>query len=90
MRLPHHCLLLTDMPRALYFRAQNGTFRRVPQKGNVGFEGQKGGMTVYYMQNQLADYAQKSKVKAFQPVCRDLANSENEAIKADHNRASAC
>lgn len=53
---------------SLYFRARNGTYRRVPQKGNVGFEGQKGGMTVYYMQDQLADYQQKSKVKAFQPV----------------------
>jgi hypothetical protein len=53
---------------SLYFKARNNTFRRVPQKGNVGFEGQNGGMTVYYMQNQLADYAQKSKVKAFQPA----------------------
>lgn len=53
---------------SLYFRSRNGTFKRVPQKGNAGFEGQKGGMTVYYMQNQLADYQQKAKVKAFQPV----------------------
>ena len=54
----------------LYFRAGNGTYKRVPQKGNVGFEAQNGGMTVYYMQNQLADFQQKSKVKAFQPVRR--------------------
>lgn len=53
---------------SLYFRARNGTYKRVPQKGNVLFEGQNGGMTVYYMQDQLADYQQKSKVKAFQPV----------------------
>lgn len=53
---------------SLYFRARNGTFKRVAQKGNSGFEGQKGGMTVYYMQNQLADFQQKAKVKAFQPV----------------------
>jgi hypothetical protein len=53
---------------ALFFRARNGTFKRVPQKGNVGFEGQKGGMTVYYMQNGLGDYQQKSKVSAFKPV----------------------
>jgi hypothetical protein len=53
---------------SLYFRARNGTYKRVAQKGNVGFEGQNGGMTVYYMQNQLADYQQQAKVKAFQPV----------------------
>ncbi|OCL06461.1 hypothetical protein AOQ84DRAFT_390167 [Glonium stellatum] len=52
----------------LYFRAQNGTFKRVGQKGNIGFEKQTGGMTVYYMQDQLADYQQKSKVTAFKPV----------------------
>ncbi len=33
----------------LYFKARNGTYRRVPQKGNVGFEAAKdGGMTIYY------------------------------------------
>lgn len=53
---------------ALYFRARNGTYKRVPQKGNVGSEGQRGGMTVYYMQNHLADYQQRSKVTAFQKV----------------------
>jgi hypothetical protein len=71
---------------SLYFRARNGTFKRVPQRGNAGFEGQKGGMTVYYMQNQLADYAQKAKVKAFQPGFRMLignptANTRQEAEK---------
>lgn len=55
---------------SLYFRARNGTYRRVPQKANTGFEGQNGGMTVYYMQNQLADYQQQAKVKAFQPGFR--------------------
>lgn len=53
---------------SLYFRAGNGTYKRVTQKGNSGFEGQNGGMTVYYMQNQLADFQQKAKAKAFQPV----------------------
>lgn len=57
---------------SLYFRSNNGTFKRVPQKANSGFEGQNGGMTVYYMQNQLADYTQKAKVKAFQPGFRML------------------
>ncbi|KAI0420612.1 hypothetical protein F5X98DRAFT_331386 [Xylaria grammica] len=32
----------------LYFQARNGTFKRVPQKPNVGFEAANGGMTVYY------------------------------------------
>lgn len=53
---------------SLYFRARNNTYKRVTQKANSGFEGQNGGMTVYYMQNQLADFQQQSKVKAFQPV----------------------
>jgi hypothetical protein len=29
---------------SLYFRARNGTYKRVSQKGNAGFEGQNGGM----------------------------------------------
>jgi hypothetical protein len=52
----------------IFFKARNGTYKRVPQKSNTGFEGQNGGMTVYYMQNQLADFQQKAKVIAFQPV----------------------
>ncbi len=50
----------------MYFRAQNGTFRRVPLKGNVGFEQANGGMTVYYTNSLVGN----SKVTAFQPVCR--------------------
>ncbi|KAF2190425.1 hypothetical protein K469DRAFT_697695 [Zopfia rhizophila CBS 207.26] len=71
---------------ALYFRAKNGTFKRVPQKGNVGFEGSQGGMTVYYMQNQLADYQQKSKVKAFQPGFRMLIGDPMANTKAQADR----
>lgn len=44
----------------VYFRARNGTFKRVPLMGNVGFEQATGGMTVYYSVNQ--------KVTAFKPV----------------------
>ncbi|KAJ4297594.1 hypothetical protein N0V90_005487 [Kalmusia sp. IMI 367209] len=33
----------------LFFRAKNGTFKRVPQKGNVNFEASTGGHTVYYI-----------------------------------------
>jgi hypothetical protein len=32
----------------IFFRARNGTFKRVPIKGNSGFESSSGGMTVYY------------------------------------------
>jgi hypothetical protein len=53
----------------LYFKARNGTYHRVPQLANAGFNGTAGGgMTVYYMQDALYDTAQKDKVTAFQPV----------------------
>lgn len=52
----------------LFFKALNGTYKRVPIRGNVGFEDANGGMTVYYMQDGLADFEQKSKVTAFRPV----------------------
>jgi hypothetical protein len=55
----------------LYFRARNGTYKRVQQLANAGFNGSAGGgMAVYYMQDALYDTAQKDKVKAFQPVSR--------------------
>jgi hypothetical protein len=48
---------------ALYFRAQNGTFKRVQQYANIGLV-QRGGMTVYY----IPPYDGVSKVTAFKPV----------------------
>ncbi|KAJ9157628.1 putative carbohydrate-binding module family 1 protein [Pleurostoma richardsiae] len=59
----------------LFFKAKNGTYKRVPQRGNVGFENSKGGMTVYYMTNGLADYQQASKVTAFKPGFRMLTGN---------------
>ena len=54
----------------LYFRARNGTYKRVPQHANAGFEGATGGgMTVYYMTDPLYDSQPKSKVTAFKQVC---------------------
>jgi hypothetical protein len=47
----------------MYFRARNGTFQKVPQKGNVNFESANGGMTVYY----IPPY-DGTKVTAFKPV----------------------
>ncbi|PQE22000.1 carbohydrate-binding module family 1 protein [Rutstroemia sp. NJR-2017a BBW] len=54
----------------LYFRARNGTFKRVPQKGNLGFESAKGGMTVYY-----SDPYDGSKVTAFKPGFRMIVGN---------------
>lgn len=34
----------------LYFRAQNGSYKRVPQLGNNQFKTANGGLTIYYMQ----------------------------------------
>jgi hypothetical protein len=48
----------------MYFRAQNGTFKRVPQMGNQYLEKQRGGMTIYY----IPPYDGKSKTTAFRPV----------------------
>ncbi|PSN67715.1 hypothetical protein BS50DRAFT_599816 [Corynespora cassiicola Philippines] len=54
----------------LYFRAQNGTYKRVKQLGNNQFRTANGGLTVYYMQDAIYDTAQKSKVTAFKPGFR--------------------
>jgi hypothetical protein len=54
----------------MYFRARNGTYKRVLQRSNLGFDGARdGGMTVYYARGPRHDYAQKAKVTAFTPVC---------------------
>jgi hypothetical protein len=52
----------------MYFKAKNGTYKRVSQRTNTGFEGANGGMTVYYMQDPIMDREQKSKVTSFPPV----------------------
>jgi hypothetical protein len=40
----------------LFFRARNGSFIRVPQRPNVGFESARGGgMTVYYTASCMPD-----------------------------------
>lgn len=48
---------------AMYFRAKNGTYKRVQQWANLGLT-QRGGMTVYY----IPPYDGVSKVTAFKPV----------------------
>ncbi|KAK7702584.1 hypothetical protein SLS64_009547 [Diaporthe eres] len=47
----------------LYFRARNGTFKRVPQMLNLALEGGDGGITVYY----IPPYDGKTTVTAFKP-----------------------
>jgi len=61
----------------LFFRARNGTFKRVPQRAQQGMEGTNGGMVVYYMTDALFDTAQKSKVTAFKPGFRMLVGNVN-------------
>lgn len=51
----------------LYFRARNGTFKRVPQITSEGLGG-NGGITVYY----IPDTQNKTKVTAFRPGFRML------------------
>ncbi|KAF2736294.1 hypothetical protein EJ04DRAFT_533703 [Polyplosphaeria fusca] len=53
---------------SLYFKAKNGTFKRVPQMVNLGLSG-KQGVTVYY----IPPYDGKTKVTAFPPGFRMLA-----------------
>jgi hypothetical protein len=48
----------------MFFRARNGTYKRVPQIGNQFLEKSRGGMTVYY----IPPYDGVTKVTAFQPV----------------------
>ncbi|KAF2678995.1 hypothetical protein K458DRAFT_375797 [Lentithecium fluviatile CBS 122367] len=52
----------------LFFKHRNGSYHRVPLMGNLGLEGQRGGMTVYY----TAPYDKKTKVTAFKPGFRML------------------
>jgi hypothetical protein len=53
----------------LYFKARNGSFKRVPQMVNLGLQGREG-VTVYY----IPPYDGKTKVTAF-PKVRETFNS---------------
>lgn len=70
----------------LFFRARNGTYKRVPQVPNLGFEGTRGGMTVYYMQDALFDYGQTSKVTAFKPGFRMLVGDASFRTRQQTNK----
>ncbi|KAK7983483.1 hypothetical protein PG989_010885 [Apiospora arundinis] len=61
----------------LFFRARNGTYHRVPQKGNVFFEQANGGMTVYYTPTLTG-----GKVTAFKPGFRMIVGDPMERTAA--------
>ncbi|PVH82169.1 hypothetical protein DL98DRAFT_620944 [Cadophora sp. DSE1049] len=63
----------------LYFRARNGTYKRVPQISQIS--GATAGITVYYMQDALYDQEQKSKVTAFKPGFRMFVGDVNARTK---------
>lgn len=54
---------------SLFFKAPNGTFKRVPQMTNLGLKGKNGGMTIYYN----SPYDGKTKVTAFKPVSNPVS-----------------
>ena len=68
----------------LFYRAKNGSYKRIPQIAQSGMEGTKGGMVVYYMSDALFDTAQKTKVTAFKPGFRMLVG---DASITDRDRA---
>jgi len=75
----------------LYFKAANGSYKRVRNIGNNQFEKANGGLTIYYMQDAIYDQAQKSKVTAFRPVSsRRVQLLRREASLTRPDRASAC
>ncbi|KAH7116879.1 hypothetical protein B0J11DRAFT_592927 [Dendryphion nanum] len=63
----------------LFFRAKNGTYKRVPIKQNVGFETAQGGMTVYY----IPVLQGKAKVTAFKKGFRMLVGNPSYRTEAE-------
>ena len=53
---------------SIYYKARNGSFKRVPQFANLGL-GVQGGMTIYYTQfDFFRDNVQQQPITAFPPV----------------------
>jgi len=67
----------------LYFRAQNGTFKRVQQLPNQNLGGAQGGMTVYYISPDDRNVS----ITAFRPVSLLYMTEER---NINHFRVSAC
>jgi Domain of unknown function (DUF1996). len=51
----------------MFYRAKNGSYKRVPQMVNLSLR-TKGGITVYY----ILSYDGKARVTAFKPMCVSL------------------
>jgi len=70
-----------------YFKAKNGSYKRVPQVTNLGL-GVKGGMTVYYIRG----YQSAAKVTAFKPGYRMLVGdpANREAAKVPSGLCFRC
>ncbi|KAF2257378.1 hypothetical protein BU26DRAFT_537120 [Trematosphaeria pertusa] len=66
----------------MFFRAKNGTFKRIPIKGNVGFEQSSGGMTVYYTPT-LSNGAAKGAVTAFKKGFRMIVGNPQYRTEAE-------
>ncbi|RYP27099.1 hypothetical protein DL767_007796 [Monosporascus sp. MG133] len=62
----------------LFFRARNGTYHQIAQKGNVYFEESNGGMTVYY----TASY-NNTTVTAFKPGFRMIVGDPTLRTRED-------
>lgn len=71
----------------LYFKAKNGSFHRVPQMPNKGFNDEPvGGVTVYY----IPPYDGKTNVTAFKPVSLPRLDPGKKPLKLIYTRVSAC
>lgn len=46
----------------LFFKARNGSYKRVPLKPNSGFEQAQGGMTLYYIPVSLVFFCGRGRV----------------------------
>jgi hypothetical protein len=68
---------------SVYFKAKNGTFKRVPQVNNLGI-GTKQGMTIYYIRG----YQASARVTAFPPVC--IPSLRRKMSPNDAHRVSVC
>jgi hypothetical protein len=72
---------------SLYFKARNGTFKRVPQMNNLGLS-TNAGVTVYY----IPPYDGKTKVTAPKPVrdriCMATCHCKLLLLANSHQRAS--
>ncbi|KAJ8127995.1 hypothetical protein O1611_g5641 [Lasiodiplodia mahajangana] len=77
-----------EQTAVLYFQARNGTFKRVQQKGNVGFESSKGGMTIYY----TPVISGQGKVTAFKPGFRMIVGdpTNRDASKVPRQLTFTC